>query len=120
MRPNRLGLNNAPGIRRILPAWASAAVWLTALLSPTGYFLLLMTADRLHVPALPESFVVLLFCVIPIVALLVCWAVVWLSKLRVPWRVGLLVLTVLAMLFQFGVLVVIVVSAITAAISPAQ
>ncbi len=90
------------------------------LLSPAGYFLLLMIGDSLQVPAPPESLVVLLFCLIPVVALVVCGTVAWLSKLTVGWRVGWLVLTGLAMLLQVGVLVVIIVSAITAVISPAQ
>ena len=104
---------------RSLPAGLSVAVWLAALLSPTVFFLLVMIADRLQVPAPPESLVVLLFCLIPVVALLVCGTVVWLTKLRVSWRVGWLVLTVLLMALQIGVLLVIVVTAITAAIAPA-
>ncbi len=70
-------------------------------------------------PAPPQWFVVALFCLVPVVALLVCGAVVWRSKLPVRWRVVWLVLTVLAMLFQVAVLVVAIVSAITVAISPA-
>ena len=79
-----------------------------------------MIADRLQVPAPPESLVVLLFCLVPVVALLVCGTVVWLTKLRASWRVGWLVLTVLLMALQVGVLLVIIVSAITVAIAPAQ
>jgi hypothetical protein len=116
-----------PSHRQNLPVWLRAVVWLALLLSPTGYCLLLMITYRMQGPALPQSFVVLLqscvvllFCLIPVVALLVCGTVVWRSKLRVGWRVGGLVLTVLAMLFQVGALVVIIVSAITVAISPAQ
>ena len=108
-----------PQHRRSLPVWLSAAVWLAVLLSPTGYVLSVVTLCKLQMPAPPEWFVVALFCLIPVVALLFCGTVVWLSKLRVRWRVGWLVLTVLAMLFQVGTLVVIIVSAITVAISPA-
>ncbi len=104
---------------RSLPVCLSAAVWRAGLLSPTGYVLLLMILGRLQMPAPPGWFVVALFCLIPIVALLLCGRVVWLSKLRGRWRVGWLVLTVLAMLLQVGVLVIIIVSAITGAISPA-
>src|SRR5688572_18870824 len=102
------------------PVWLSAAIWLAVFLSPTGYFLLLMIADSWQLPAPPESLVVALFCLIPVVALLVCGRLAWMSKLNPRWRVGWLVLTVLGMLLQFGVLFVIVVSAITAAIAPAQ
>lgn len=106
--------------QRNAPVWRSVAIWLAAFLSPTGYFLLLVMADKWHVVATPESLVVSLFCLIPIVGLLVCGRVAWLSKLNLRWRVGWLVVTVLAMLVQCSVLLVIIVSAITAAISPAQ
>lgn len=79
-----------------------------------------MLMDRLQVPAPPEGFVVSLFCLIPVVALLACGTVVWLSKVSLGWRVGGLVLTVLAMLLQCGVWFVIIVSAISAAIAPVQ
>jgi hypothetical protein len=105
---------------RSLPVRLSAAIWLAAFLAPTGYFLLLIIADRLQVPAVPERLVISLFCLTPFVALLACGTVVWLSKLTARWRVGWLVLTVLGMLFQVGILFVIVVTAITAAIAPAQ
>ncbi|HKX60467.1 MAG TPA: hypothetical protein VJS65_01465 [Verrucomicrobiae bacterium] len=105
---------------RSLPIWLSAPVWLAVFLSPTAYVLLLVVMDRLQVPAPPEGFVVALFCLIPIVALLACGTVVWRSKMSLAWRVGALVLTVLAMLLQCGVWFVIIVSAITAAIAPVQ
>jgi len=81
---------------------------------------LLAVWNRSQVPAPPGGFVVALFCLIPVVALLVCGTVVWRTRLRASWRVGLLVLTVLAMALQVGVLLVIIVSAITAAISLPQ
>ena len=93
------------------------AVWLTAFLSPTAYFLLLLVGDRLQVPAPPEGFVVSLFCLIPVVALLICGTVVWRKNRIVKRRVGWLVLTVLAMALQLSVLLVIIISAITVAIS---
>jgi len=98
----------------------SVPVWLAVFLSPTAYVLLLMIVDRLHVPAPPEGFVVLLFCLIPVVALLACGNLVWRSKMSLRWRLGGLVLTVLGMLLQCGVWYVIIVSAITAAIAPVQ
>jgi len=109
-----------PPFPRSLSVWWSVAIWLAVFLSPTGYFLLLVMADRWHAPAPHESVVVSLFCLIPIVALLVCGSVAWRSQLTRPWRVGWLVSTVLAMLLQCGVLFVIIVSVITAIIAPAQ
>jgi hypothetical protein len=98
----------------------SIGVWLAAFLSPTGYFLLLMIANTLHVPAPPESLVVLLFCLIPVLALVVCGTVAWRSRLGLRWRVGWLIATLLGLLLQVAVLLVIIVSAITVAISPVQ
>jgi len=105
---------------RSVPVWLSVAVWLAVFLSPTGYVLLLMIAGRLGMPAPPESLVVFLFCLIPVLALVVCGSVVWLSKMRVGWRVGWLVVTVLAMSLQVGAWLVIILSAITSAIALAQ
>jgi hypothetical protein len=105
---------------RSLPIPSSVAVWLAAFISPTVYFVLLLIVDRLHVPAPPESIVVALFCLIPVVALLVCGRVAWKSPLDRRWRIGWLVVTVLGMVLQCGVLLFIIISAITVAISPAQ
>jgi len=106
---------NPPHSQR-LPVWLSVPVWLAVFLSPTTYVLLLMIMDRLQVPAPAEGFVVLLFRLIPVVALLACGTLVWRSMISLGWRVGGLVLTVLMMLFQCGVWFVIIVNAI----SPAQ
>src|SRR5947209_1322642 len=106
--------------QRKLPVWLSAAVWLAVLLSPTAYILLLITMSKLQMAAPPAWFIVALFCVIPVVAMVVCWSMVWFSRLRGRWRVGWLVVTVLAMTFQVGVLLLMIVSALTVAISPAQ
>ena len=105
---------------RNLPVWSSAVIWLAAFLSPTGYVLAVITLSRLRMPAPPGWLVVALFCLIPLAALLVCSTVAWRSQARRGWRVGWLVLTMLAMSLQFGILVVIILSAITAAISLPQ
>ena len=109
-----------PQYPRSQPAWSSVAIWLAVFLSPTAYFLLLSVWNRSQVPAPPAGFVVALFCLIPVIALLVCGTAVWRMKVRPSWRAGWLVLTVLAMALQVGILLVIIVSAITVAISPAQ
>jgi hypothetical protein len=88
-----------------------------AFLSPTGYVLAVIALSRLQMPAPPAWFVVALFCLIPLAALLVCSTVAWLSQVRHGWRVGWLVLTIFAMLLQCGFLAVLILSAITAAIS---
>lgn len=95
-------------------------IWLAVFVSPTIYVLLLIVADRLHVPAPSEGLVVLLFCLIPVVALLFCGAMVWRAKKSLAWRVGGLALTLVAMLLQCGVWFVIIMSAISVAIAPAQ
>lgn len=111
-------LNSQP--QRSLPAWAGVPAWLAVFLSPTAYVLLLMVIDRLQIPAPPDGVVAGLVCLIPAVALLVCGAAVWLSKKSLQWRVGGLVLTTLAMSLQCGIWFVIIVSAISVAIAPAQ
>ncbi len=102
-----------------LPVWLSVLVWSAAFFSPTAFVLLLMSTSRLQLPAAP-GFAVLLFCLIPVAALVACGTVVWRSKMHLRWRLGALIVTVLAMLLQFGVLFVVMVGAITVAISPAQ
>jgi hypothetical protein len=92
-------------------------IWFAAFLSPTCYVLAVVFLSRLRMPAPPEWFVVTLFCLTPLAALMACSAVAWLSQARRAWRVGWLVLTILAISLQFSFLVVIIVSAITAAIS---
>ena len=89
---------------RSLPIWLSVPVWLGAFLSPTAYVLLVITLGRSQLPAPPGWLVVALFCLVPVAALLLCGTVVLFSKPRGGWRVGWLVLTVLAMLAQVGVL----------------
>lgn len=102
---------------RSLPIWSRLLVWLVAMLSPTGYVLAVICLSRLQLPAPPVWFVIALFCLIPVAALIFCWLVVWLSHLGRGLRVGWLVLTTLAMAVQVGLLLVAVASAITAAIS---
>jgi hypothetical protein len=89
-------------------------------LSPTAYCLLLLVWYRSQMPAPPQGLIVSLFCLIPVVALLVCGTAVWRTDLRGSLRVGWLVMTVLAMALQVGVLLVIVVTAIKAAIALPQ
>lgn len=102
---------------RNLSVWSSVAIWLMAFLSPTSYVLGLITLSRLQMPIPPSWFVVALFCLIPLAALLICSTVAWLSQVRRGWRVVWLVLTMLAMLLQCCFWVVLVLSAVTAAIS---
>lgn len=66
------------------------------------------------------GFVVGLFGVIPIVALLLCGSLVWRKQAAVGWRVGKLVLTVLGMAVQVGVLLVIMRAILVATISYTQ
>ena len=96
------------------------AVWLCAFFSPTAYFLLLLFADRFHVAAPPEILVASLFFLIPVAALLVCGYIVWSSSKTFARKIGWMLFTLVAMLLQFGVLLVIIIAAISAAIGYAQ
>ncbi len=103
-----------------LPVWLRVPIWLAVFLSPTAYILLLVLMSRLQIAAPREGLVVLLFCLVPIVALIACVTLVWRSKFTLGWRVGGLLLTVLAMLLQCGVWFIIIAGAIAMAIAPAQ
>jgi hypothetical protein len=89
-----------------LPVWFRVLLYLAVFLSPTAYVLLLLTMGG--VPAQAEGFVVLLFHLIPVVALLASGAIIWRSKITLGWKISWLILTVLAMFFQCGVWFVIV------------
>jgi hypothetical protein len=109
------------------PHFWGVPAWTTVFLSPTLCFLLLMMISSLHVPAPREGAAVLLFRLLgvvallsPVLALLACGTMIWRSNITVGKRVGGLVLTVLAMSFQLEILLVIIVSAVTVAIAPAQ
>ncbi len=104
---------------RSLPVRLSVPVWLAAFLSPTAYLLSLMILSRLQVPDSVGRFAVLMFCLVPVVALLVCGTAVWRSGITFRWRVGGLVLTTLGMLLQCGILFVLIVAAIAVIIAPA-
>ncbi len=109
-------MRTAQYLRR-LPPWASLVIWLGTLLSPTAYLAAVIGLSRLPTPAPPVWFVIALSCLIPVAALIVCSTVVWLSQTSRRWRVAWVVLTLVAIPLQVGVLVGIIVSAMTAAIS---
>jgi hypothetical protein len=101
-----------PQPRRRLPVRLSLTVWLSVFFSPTVYFLLLLLADRFHiVRSPPEIFVASLFYLIPLIALLVCGSVVWLSSMRAARKIGWMLFTLFAMLLQFGILLAIIIMA---------
>lgn len=94
------------------PSGPSVTAWLGAFVSPTVYFLVLMIADRFHVPRnLPEGFIASLFYLVPLLALLICVSVVWRSGTTVPCKIAWMVLTLFAMVIQFCVILAIIVAA---------
>jgi hypothetical protein len=103
--------------RRNLPLQTSIVIWFAAFLSPASYVLAVMWMSRLQVSGPPAWFVFVVFCFTPLAALMVCSAVAWFSQARRSWRVGWVILTILAIPLQFGFLFVLIASAITAAIS---
>jgi len=105
--------------RRSLPVWLSTVVWLSAFLSPTACFLLLLLASKAQIK-LPETFVWSLFFVIPVVALLICESVVWFCSKTVGRRIGWMLLTLLAMLLQFAIILAILRTIIVMAIGYVQ
>jgi len=108
-----------PHPRRSVPVWLSAVVWLSGFLSPTACFLLLLLANKLQIN-LPQTFAWSLLFVIPVVALLICESVVWSCSKTVGRKVGWMILTLLAMLLQFGIILVILRAILVATIGYAQ
>jgi chromate transport protein ChrA len=106
--------------RRSLPAWLGALAWLVAFVSPAGYFLLLLLAERFHISAPPQAVVWSLFFLIPIVALVICGVVVWHSSKKRFVRIGWLSFTLIAMVIQFGLILCVVRAIIVARIGYAQ
>lgn len=97
-----------PQSRRSLPVWLSVVVWLSAFLSPTAYFLLMLLANKFQIPSLPAKFVGSLLILIPAVALLICESVVWSCSKTVARKIGWMLFTFLAMLLQLAILAVII------------
>src|SRR6476620_2005681 len=95
-----------PRPRRSLPVWLSTVVWLSAFLSPTVYFLLLLLASTFQIN-LPETVAGALFFLVPVVALLICESVVWSCSKTVGRKIGWMLFTLLAILLQFALLLVI-------------
>jgi hypothetical protein len=92
---------------------------LSAFLSPTACFLLLLLASTLQIN-LPETFVWSLFFVIPVVALLICESVVWSCSKTVGRKIGWMLFTLLAMLLQFAIILAILRTIIVMAIGYVQ
>ena len=96
-----------PRFRRTLPAWLSAVAWLSVFLSPTAYFLLLLIASELQIPKVPMALIASLFFLIPAGALIFCEWVVWTRSRTAGGKIGGMVFTLLAMLLQFGIILVV-------------
>ena len=105
---------------RGLPVRLNVVVWLSAFLSPTAYFLLLLLGNKFQIPSLPAKLVWSLFFLIPAVALLICESVVWSCSKTVGRKIGWMLITLLAMLLQFGIILVILRMIIVTAIGYVQ
>ena len=92
--------------RQSQPVWLSTVLWLSAFLSPTAYFLMVLLAARFQIN-LPQTFTWLLFFLIPVVALLICEWVVWSCSKTIGRKIGWMLFTLLAMLLQFAIILVI-------------
>ena len=103
----------------LTPYWRFAGAFLV-FISPTLYFLSLILVDKFHFPPPPPMFVVALFFLIPLIALVVCRRLLWTTAATLRRKIAWSVFTLLAMSVQFGVLLLILLGAVTAAISYAQ
>ncbi|MGD9856533.1 MAG: hypothetical protein AB7U20_16420 [Planctomycetaceae bacterium] len=72
-------------------------------MSPTAYFLLLLLTSEFRIN-LPKTLAAPLMVLIPVAALLICEWIVWSGSNTVGRKIGWSLLTLLAMLVQFGVI----------------
>jgi hypothetical protein len=98
-----------------LPVRWSGPAWLALFLSPTAFVVLLMLWERSAVSAPPAGLIRVLFCLVPVVAVPGCVALIWFSKLSLGWRVGWLFLTLLAMALQWGLWIIVIAMATASA-----
>jgi hypothetical protein len=106
--------------RRSLPVWLGGVLWLGAFSTPTAYFFLILLADGYHIPVPPVAIVLALFCLIPIVAFVICGLAVWLSSKKLGVRIGWLLFTLIAMAIQLGFILIVLRAIIVARIGYAQ
>jgi hypothetical protein len=106
--------------RPSLPVWLGGMLWLGAFSSPTAYFFLVLLADGYHIPGPPVVIVGALFCLMPIVALIICGSVVWRSSKKLGVRIGGLLFTLIAMAIQVGFILIVLRAIIVARIGYAQ
>ncbi|MEM1156861.1 MAG: hypothetical protein AAF649_06510 [Verrucomicrobiota bacterium] len=90
---------------------ARLAIWLVSFFSPTIYFVLLLVAEQLALNPLSEKIIIFLFCLIPLAALLICEFLVWQASRDGTRRSGWMWFTMLGLVFQFGVIIAIVLMA---------
>jgi hypothetical protein len=108
-----------PQLRQSQPVWLSTVFWLSAFLSPTVYFLMVLLADKFQIN-LPQTLTWLLFFLIPVVALLICEWVVWSCSKTVGRKIGWMLVTLLAMSLQFAMILAVLRAILVTAIGYAQ
>jgi hypothetical protein len=63
---------------------------------------LLLLADSFRLSSPPDAVVASLFYLIPLIAILVCFSMVWFSSVAVTRKLRWMLFTLTAMLLQFG------------------
>ena len=110
---------SAPASRRSVPVLLSVVVWLTAFLSPSAYFVLVLLASKSQIN-LPKTLVLSLFFLIPVMALLTCESVAWTCSKTVGRKIGWMLFTLLAVLLQLAIILVILRAILVTMIGYAQ
>jgi hypothetical protein len=87
---------------------------------PDCLFSAAAACNKFQIPSLPAMLVWSLFFLIPAVALLICEVLVWSYSRTVGRKIGWMLFTLLAMLFQFGIILVILRMMIVTAIGYVQ
>src|SRR5688572_3320575 len=105
--------------RQSQPVWLNTVFWLSALLSPTAYFLMVLLGAKFQLN-LPQTFTWLLFCLIPVVALLICGCLVWSCSMTVARKARGMLFTLFAMLLQLAMILAVLRVILVTAIGYAQ
>lgn len=95
-------------------------VWWSVFLTPTAYSLLLVLANTLQIRVFPATAIWSLFFALPVVALFVCESSVRSRFRTTAAKIGFGALTFIAMLLQFGMILVVLRAILVTRIAHAQ
>ena len=87
--------------------WLGITLWLLAFVSPSACFLILLLANDLQISGVPTALAWSMIFLSPLIALLICEIIVWFRSRSASHRLTWMAFTLLAMIFQCGVILLI-------------